>query len=193
MLDDALVAAELAKAEEAAARNGSRLVREASRVLRERAQLQEKSARLESKALQSQWNQARPACAARLAGPALAAAALRKPRARCAELLHPHSLPRATQKANNLAGENIEATYSLVSSAVELMELRQQLAAAELRQGAPLQRCSASGRALNAARRAESAEDDLMEMHTNYEILTNQLLVEQARNSARAPSHPPPC
>ena len=30
------------------------------------------------------------------------------------------------------------------------------------------------------ARRAESAEDDLNEMHTNYEILTNQLLVEQA-------------
>lgn len=77
----------------------------------------------------------------------------------------------------------MEATYSLVSSAVELLELRQQLAAAELRQGAPAQRCSASGRVLTAARRAESAEDDLMEMHTNYEILTNQLLVEQARSS----------
>ena len=65
MLDDALVAAELAKAEEAAARNGSRLEREAARVLRERAQLLEKSASLESKALQSQWHQARPAHAAR--------------------------------------------------------------------------------------------------------------------------------
>jgi hypothetical protein len=35
------------------------------------------------------------------------------------------------------------------------------------------------------ARRAESAEDDLNEMHTNYEILTNQLLVEQARGMSR--------
>ena len=38
---------------------------------------------------------------------------------------------------------------------------------------------------LTPARRAESAEDDLNEMHTNYEILTNQLLVEQARGLAR--------
>ena len=43
----------------------------------------------------------------------------------------------ATQKTSNLTGENMEATYSLVSSAVELLELRQQLVAAELRQGAP--------------------------------------------------------
>ena len=46
-------------------------------------------------------------------------------------------LSLATQKNNNLTGENMEATYSLVSSAVELLELRQQLVAAELRQGAP--------------------------------------------------------
>lgn len=59
MLDDALVAAETAKAGEAAARSGSRLECETSRVLRERAQLLEKSARLESKALQSQWHQVR--------------------------------------------------------------------------------------------------------------------------------------
>jgi hypothetical protein len=78
----------------------------------------------------------------------------------------------------------MEATYSLVSSAVELLELRQQLAAAEMRQGAaPAARHTAWHRVLTrrAARRTESAEDDLMEMHTNYEILTNQLLVEQAR------------
>jgi hypothetical protein len=84
LLDDALVAAELAKAEEAAARNGSRLEREAARVLRERAQLLEKSARLESKALQSQWHQARLARDVRLAElricAAALAAALRAPR-----------------------------------------------------------------------------------------------------------------
>ena len=73
MLDDALVAAELAKAEEAAARNGSRLEREASRVLCERAQLLEKSASLESKAMRLQWHQARPARAATLAAPAAVA------------------------------------------------------------------------------------------------------------------------
>ena len=38
---------------------------------------------------------------------------------------------------------------------------------------------------LTPARCVESAEDDLNEMHTNYEILTNQLLVEQARGLAR--------
>ena len=82
----------------------------------------------------------------------------------------------------------MEATYSLVSSAVELLELRQQLVAAELRQGAPrqlLQRPVSPRAELTPARRAESAEDDLNEMHTNYEILTNQLLVEQARGLAR--------
>ena len=89
----------------------------------------------------------------------------------------------ATQKTSNLTGENMEATYSLVSSAVELLELRQQLVAAELRQGAP---AVATFTVLPCAERtpaclAESAEDDLNEMHTNYEILTNQLLVEQAR------------
>ena len=41
LLNNALSAAENAKAEEAAARNGSRLEREAARVLRERAQLVE--------------------------------------------------------------------------------------------------------------------------------------------------------
>ena len=56
----------------------------------------------------------------------------------CCKLLTGTTLRGQRQKANHLAGENIEATYSLVSSAVELLELRQQLAAAELRQGAPL-------------------------------------------------------
>jgi len=80
----------------------------------------------------------------------------------------------------------MEATYSLVSSAVEQQDLRQQLRAAELRQGAAPRCRSLAGRVLRrlAARRADSAEDDLLEMHTNYEILTNQLLVEQVRAAA---------
>ena len=157
MLDDALVAAELAKAEEAAARNGSRLEREAARVLRERAQLAEKSARLESKALQSQWHQARLARAARLAQPRRRCSALDSRAALGSCHLADARLRTTAQKANNLTGENMEATYSLVSSAVELLELRQQLAAAELRQGASPRRSTVLPRAevTRASRRRE--------------------------------------
>jgi hypothetical protein len=46
-------------------------------------------------------------------------------------------LPASSQRTSALTGETMESTYSLVSSAVEGLELRQQLAAMQLKLGAP--------------------------------------------------------
>lgn len=76
----------------------------------------------------------------------------------------------------------METTYSLVSAVVESLELRQQLHVAQMKLGAqdPGRSCATRARdARNAA--AANAHDDLAEMHTNYDILSNQLLVEQVR------------
>jgi hypothetical protein len=57
--------------------------------------------------------------------------------------------------------ENFESSYSLISSAVETTDLRRDLHLTQ--------------------RKLANALDDISELHTNYDILTRQLLVEQAR------------
>jgi hypothetical protein len=92
-----------------------------------------------------------------------------------------------TQRTHALASENLETSYSLVSSAVEGLELRQQLHVEQLKLGAPRAHRLRTVRHLwglpadALPRPTANTLDDLSEMHTNYDILTNQLLVEQAR------------
>ena len=70
-------------------------------------------------------------------------------------------LHACAQRANFLAVENYETTYSLISTAVETTDLRRDLHLTQ--------------------RKLANALDDISELHTNYDILTRQLLVEQAR------------
>jgi hypothetical protein len=123
MLDDALVAAEAAREEEARARSGARLSQASARVQRDKLRLVQTRAALDKNCLQSDCELVR-------------CSAWRAPRASL--FLHsPCCTPLRTQRAHALTGESMESTYSLVSSAVEGLELRQQLAAMQLKLGAP--------------------------------------------------------
>jgi hypothetical protein len=132
MLDDALFAAEAAREEEACARSGARLSKACVRVQRDKLRLVQSRAALDKNCLQSDCELVRSSARARR----------RRVCRRCTALLLRFAcalspVPASSQRTSALTGETMESTYSLVSSAVEGLELRQQLAAMQLKLGAP--------------------------------------------------------